>query len=152
VKSSVKGYGYVVLQFFILALIFFSRAAKKAPVGTLFLGEVLLLLGLVILVIAGITLRSALTAVPEPKAEAPLVTTGIYKRVRHPMYLGLILIAMGISTIRWSAFAAYETVILIFLLISKYRYEDGLLLAKWPEAISYQVRVGALLPIFAKEK
>lgn len=151
-KSSVKGYGYVVLQFFILALIFFSRAAKKAPVGTLFLGEVLLLLGLVILVIAGITLRSALTAVPEPKAEAPLVTTGIYKRVRHPMYLGLILIAMGISTIRWSAFAAYETVILIFLLISKYRYEDGLLLAKWPEAISYQVRVGALLPIFAKEK
>ncbi len=151
-KGSIKGYGYVTLQFFILGLIFFSRAATKAPVGTLFLGEVLLLLGLIILVVAGITLRSALTAVPEPKADAPFITTGIYKRVRHPMYLGLILLATGISCIRWSAFAAYETVVLTLVLISKYRYEDGLLLAKWPEAISYQVRVGALLPIFAKEK
>lgn len=151
-KGSIKGYGYVILQFFILGLVFFSRPAKKQPIGTLFLGEVLLLLGLVILVVAGITLRSALNVVPEPKAEAPFITTGIYKRIRHPMYLGLILIAAGISSIRWSAFAAYETVILTLLLISKYRYEDSLLLAKWPEAISYQVRVGALLPIFAKEK
>lgn len=151
-KHSLKGYSYVALQFFILALIFFSRAAKNQPIGTLFLGEVLLLLGLIIIVIAGITLRSALTAVPEPKDEAPFVTTGIYKRIRHPMYLGLILIALGISTIRWSAFAAYESIILILVLISKYRYEDRLLLAKWPEAISYQARVGALLPIFAKEK
>ena len=49
-----------------------------------------------ILLFAVIALRPALTASPVPRADAPLVRSGIYKYVRHPMYTAVIAIGAAI--------------------------------------------------------
>jgi protein-S-isoprenylcysteine O-methyltransferase Ste14 len=83
---------------------------------------------------------------PEPKIGAPFITTGIYRIVRHPMYLAVILIGVGLTVSKFSLLRALITVILIVDLKIKQRYEDRLLLAKWPQARQYQAEVGALFP------
>ena len=51
-----------------------------------------ILVGIIIIGAAGIALRPSLRVSPIPKVDSPLIEIGIYKRVRHPMYLGTILI------------------------------------------------------------
>jgi len=83
---------------------------------------------------------------PEPKIGAPFITQGIYKIVRHPMYLGVILIAIGFTLMKVSLIGLIFTAILIVDLKIKYKYEDRLLVEKWPQAKAYQKQVGALFP------
>lgn len=99
-----------------------------------------------ILGIAFINLRPAVTVMPEPKAGAPFITNGIYAHIRHPMYLAVLLFAAGIALVKWTPVAALLLLALFVDLQVKYRYEDRLLAARWPDAALYQASVGALLP------
>jgi protein-S-isoprenylcysteine O-methyltransferase Ste14 len=141
-----KGRLLVTLQFLLLFLIAMSHGATRRPVGATRLGLVLTMFGFGILGFAAIALRPAITARPEPKAGAPFITHGIYRFIRHPMYLGVFLIGLGITLNHWSVTSAVETLFLFLVLRFKYHYEDSLLRAKWPQAASYQAKIGAFLP------
>ncbi len=99
-----------------------------------------------VLVSAFITMRRGLTVFPEPKDGAPFVMHGIYRVVRHPMYLGVLLFAASELVAQWTLAHALVCIVLAVDLRVKMRYEDGLLAARWPDAAAYQQRVGALLP------
>jgi protein-S-isoprenylcysteine O-methyltransferase Ste14 len=43
------------------------------------------------------TLGSSLTPFPRPKAEAILVTGGVYRQVRHPIYTGVVFLLTGLG-------------------------------------------------------
>lgn len=60
------------------------------------ISQVLSILGFVILIISAYYLRPALRVSPIPKKNAPLIKVGIYKYISHPMYLGVMLIALSI--------------------------------------------------------
>jgi len=62
----------------------------------LIISQVLSILGFVILIISAYFLRPALRVSPIPKKNAPLIKDGIYRYISHPMYLGVILIALSI--------------------------------------------------------
>jgi len=62
-------------------------------------GALLIVLGLGLLLAGGIGLGSALTPFPAPRNEGDLRTDGVYRLVRHPMYGGGVLIALGWSII-----------------------------------------------------
>ena len=147
-----KGRLLVTLQFLFLFLIAMSHGAIHPPNTTFRFGLIFTLIGFFILGFAAIALRPALTARPEPKAGAPLITHGIYHYVRHPMYLGVISIGIGISLTHWSIISFVETFILFLILIYKYHYEDSLLKEKWPQAAAYQRETGALLPNFNRRE
>ena len=141
-----KGKVLVAIQFLclgVLALIPYSARGSAAAkvVGTCFI-----VAALAILLVAVGNLRLALTIMPEPKVGAPFITQGIYKFVRHPMYLGVIMIGIGLTLIKFSLLGLILTGILIVDLKVKHRYEDRLLLEKWPQARAYQEQVGALFP------
>lgn len=141
-----KGKVLVTIQFACLAVLLFIPYSRKRTLITDVTGSAFILIAVIILAIAGLNLRPALTVMPEPKVGAPLITNGIYKTIRHPMYLGVILIGMGLTLIKFSFIGAAVTCILIVDLKIKHRYEDRLLLEKWPQARQYQERVGALFP------
>jgi protein-S-isoprenylcysteine O-methyltransferase Ste14 len=141
-----KGILFVIPQFLLILLIAFTpKNPHSQSIGKI-LGSILFFLGAAVLCFAWIALKPSITAFPEPKPEAPFITTGIYKYVRHPMYLGLLCVAAGVTYIRWSRSAAIETLLLFILLRFKMRYEDRLLRMKWPAATDYQEQTGALLP------
>ncbi len=103
-------------------------------------------LGSLVIVSAGFALRPALRISPIPKGDAPLIESGIYKRVRHPMYLGVILIGFGAAGHADSTASWVLEGLLIITLNVKARFEDALLMELHPESAHYQMHVSRILP------
>ena len=80
------------------------------------------------------------TPLPKPIHDAPLVQSGIYRIVRHPLYSSLIFLSVGWSLF-WSSFVA-----LALLLNRKARLEERWLREKFPEYEAYASRVRRLVP------
>lgn len=137
----------LVLAQFALLIALVVIVDQPHPYPALYLvGRSLAILALVLLVVAAFFLRPSLTALPEPKADAPFITSGVYGYIRHPMYASLILFAFSAALYKWSLLALVTAFGLFVVLSVKYRYEDSLLRAKWPAAKDYQNKVGALFP------
>lgn len=75
-----------------------------------------------------------------------LVTTGPYRYVRHPIYLGGLLITIGEVWLRFSAAALLLNVIFIAAQVVRLRYEEALLSQAFPEYAAYRERTSALIP------
>ena len=60
-----------------------------------YIGLVIAILGLLILMGALLQLNKNLTPFPTPLSDGTLIKTGLYKLVRHPIYSGIILAAIG---------------------------------------------------------
>lgn len=146
-SSKRKASVLVALQFLFLLLLVVN------PFDVLFEVEriislTLYLFAALILASAAIALGSALTASPIPKDDAELVTRGIYKRVRHPMYSALLLIGLGLLLSTFNLFSLIVYLALISLLLEKSKYEDALLAARHRDALRYQASTGRFLPKF----
>ncbi|MCB1210768.1 MAG: isoprenylcysteine carboxylmethyltransferase family protein [Verrucomicrobiales bacterium] len=97
--------------------------------------------------IAGVVgLGSGRTIFPHPLPDAPLVTTGVYGLVRHPLYASLIWLGVGWGLWHSSAAALGVTVLLTVFLDAKSRREETWLRHKFPGYSDYAQRVHRLLP------
>ena len=99
------------------------------------------------LAMAGIVgLGSNLSPFPHPKDNATLVQTGIYGVVRHPIYSGLVVGAVGWALLNVSLVTlVYAGVLFVFFDI-KSRREERWLLRKFPDYAAYRRRVRKLIP------
>ena len=88
------------------------------------------------------SLGPSLTPGTEPLPSAPLVTTGAYAHVRHPIYAGLVLLLAG-YTLAWSNWTMALIVGLVALQYfeAKARAEERWLMARYPEYQRYAVHV-----------
>lgn len=138
----------VAVQFLLLAIIgiFALSNISGSTHSYLLLEAGAVILGGLIIAIAGIALRPSLRISPIPKSDAPLIATGIYRLVRHPMYLGVILIGFGLAGYAGGIFSWILEAILILDLNLKARFEDKLLREIHPESIHYQLHVSRLIP------
>lgn len=143
-----KGRLLVAVQFAcLIALVLIPSAS--APTATRFLvARLIVAIAGTILAIAFINLRESVTVYPEPRAGVPFITQGIYKYVRHPMYIGVLLFGASMVVTKWTLASLAIWLVLFADLQIKYHYEDRLLAARWPDAALYQASVGALLPKF----
>lgn len=83
---------------------------------------------------------------PEPRSGARLITDGPYRWVRHPMYLGSLVIALGACVAGPQVWRFAAWVILAVVLIAKARREERGLLAQFPEYESYRRGRAFLIP------
>ena len=93
-------------NFIVCILISFYNVSKKAfnfirmmklPGFCIELGICLVLLGIVIRVSAVLTLRKAFTLNVQVTSRQKLITSGLYRKIRHPAYTGSILSLLGIA-------------------------------------------------------
>jgi protein-S-isoprenylcysteine O-methyltransferase Ste14 len=134
------------------ALVFAPHEARTdlAALGTRQLvGYVIGLVGAMMIGsgIAELRRGRALTAVPHPLPEATLVERGAYRFVRHPIYGGLILGALGLAIISpWPpTFAAVA--LLAIVLDLKRRREEAWLTDRYPGYAAYRLGTRALIPL-----
>jgi len=148
------GYWYVAGQFgLLLAILSLPPAtgwSDSTPLGYLANGA--FAVGWVVLLLSSFRLGRSLTANPVPLERASLKTTGLYAVVRHPIYLGIILIGGGLAIKTENLLGFLELAALIVLLNFKARFEEKMLRVKFPEYSSYASRVGRLLPWLGRDK
>ena len=129
---------------------FVAVALAMASDGTIPDGsaEAFRLVGVVAAVIGGALafissrrLGPALTALPEPRAEVPLVESGPYSLARHPIYGGVTLFILGASMIVGSLTAVVLSVGLLPFFYLKSEYEERRLRIQYPQYRSYRERV-----------
>lgn len=151
-----RGEWYVLLQFVLLGMITLAPLVPwhlvRTPGG---LGLRAVQVAGLVLLLAGVGIVNAgllslgwrnLTALPYPRQEADLVESGAYRWVRHPIYSGVILGALGWSLLVNNALALAFTAVLILLLDFKTRQEEAWLRQKYPAYADYQQRVSKLIP------
>ena len=150
-----RGEWYVVVQAVLFVLIAvgprawagWERAAEPWATALTVLGIVLMLLGGALAVGGLIALgNNNLTALPFPKEDASLVTRGPYAIVRHPIYSGLIVGAVG-----WALYLEAPLTLLfaagLFVLFDlKTRREEAWLVERFPEYRAYRQHTKKLLP------
>jgi len=104
-------------------------------------------LGALILIVKGlIDLGKNLTPLPYPREDGELVQTGIYGIVRHPLYSGLILAALGWTLFQMSISHLIASALLIILFEIKANREEAWLTKKYPDYSEYRQRVKKLIP------
>ena len=145
-----KGKLLVTLQFiFLFALALLPGSQDSSRLRSV-LAALLALLAAFILFRAFRDLGSALTPLPESKQGAELVTTGIYSKIRHPIYSALFILALAAYLWKVSGGVLIAALLLTALLVYKARYEDQILREKFPESIEFQKSIPAFLPKFRR--
>ena len=82
---------FATIIFFALVFIWYFELSPS-----FILGSIITLTGIVIWTWARINIRKSFSILPKAKK---LVTTGIYSKIRHPVYVGCILTFLGLSII-----------------------------------------------------
>lgn len=116
-----------------------SRPRRAAGVGLVAAGSGLALAG-------ALALGPALTPSPRPSPAARLRTTGVYGRVRHPIYTGLSVAATGRALASGAPRHVLAAGALVGLFQVKARVEEALLVARFPGYRAYARRTPAWLP------
>lgn len=142
----------MVLQFALLGLLaaagIFGGGAWDGPLAGLasLLGLALLLSGGLLVGRGLLDLGRNLTPVPRPRDDAQLVETGVYAYVRHPIYSGLLVGALG-----WGLLVASPVTLLLAVGLGvffdlKSRREEVWLSGRYPGYAMYMARTRRLIP------
>lgn len=137
---------YVAAQLLLLALIVVVNTQWVFPQVLKVPGLILLVIGLVITVVAILQLRTSITPFPTPRPGGKLVTTGMYRWVRHPIYLGVVATALGYSAYAADGGKVVFVVLLYLLLHYKSAYEESMLDRQYAGYDAYRQRTGRILP------
>jgi protein-S-isoprenylcysteine O-methyltransferase Ste14 len=117
-----------------------------APPPASLLGAALMLAGATLAVAAGLRLGRNLTPFPRPRPGGELVTRGVYRYARHPIYGGVLLLAFGWSVVQFSWGTGAAALLLLWLFERKSRYEEGLLRRAYPAYADYAADTRRFVP------
>jgi protein-S-isoprenylcysteine O-methyltransferase Ste14 len=96
--------------------------------------------------LAGAALGEALSPLVEPAPGAVLVTHGPYGLVRHPMYLGQAMIALGAPLVLGCRWALGVSALALVVLAVRVGMEETALRRTYPEYAQYAARAKRILP------
>ncbi len=144
-------YGWIGGQFVLLALaavagpfearVLRRRRTRCVRVASASLGLIAIASGLLVAQQAGEDLGDSLRVAPTPLDDAELVEHGWYGRVRHPLYLAVLLALLGWSLI-WSSVLSMAATLVGFIFFTfKARHEERLLSARYSEYAGYMRQV-----------
>jgi len=83
---------------------------------------------------------------PKLKKGSSLITTGIYSKIRHPMYTSVIVIMFAIFLTTPTLLEGLFFIILVVILILKAKKEENLWIAHDKTYIDYQKRTKFFIP------
>ena len=137
----------VFLQFFIISLHFFEwhffpeKQIIQVTPFSYFVGLLIIVIAFVILLVAIKDLGRNLSPFPRPINNSILVTTGIYRFMRHPMYYSLIFISIGVFIIKLSIYYLFLTTSLALIIKFKIALEEKYLMNKFKNYLLYKNKV-----------
>ncbi len=103
-------------------------------------------IGLIAVAVAATGLGRLVTPTPVPKADGDLVTDGLYRFVRHPIYTGVLIIAAGLvaPSGRWLMLAVGLVTVAFFY--AKSTWEEQRLAEHYDDYDDYRSRTPRFFP------
>jgi protein-S-isoprenylcysteine O-methyltransferase Ste14 len=146
-----RGEGWFLIQVLLFGAVAVSGAAGPAWAGWpaavgIALGGLLICCGGILSLRGLLDLRENLTPFPKPLEGARLVDSGAYRLVRHPIYGGLILGALGWGLLRASPLTILGALALTVFFDLKSRREEIWLSESFEDYPAYRSRTRRLLP------
>ena len=137
----------VFLQFFIISLHFFQwefipqkQIIQVSPLSYL-VGFSIIIIALIIMLVSIKDLGRNLSPFPRPINKSNLVTKGIYRFARHPMYYSLILISFGIFILKLCIYYLCLSISLALIIKFKIALEEKYLKNKFKNYLLYKNEV-----------
>jgi protein-S-isoprenylcysteine O-methyltransferase Ste14 len=147
-----KGRIFVLIQFVLIIAIvassFYEKKYFNRPNSYLtdFLAFLFLSAGFLLMIISFMNFGQKITANPVPGKDTVLRTTGMYSKVRHPIYLSVLLLMPGciFFSAAYYTFLIYAVMIVFFIV--KIDFEEKQLEEKFSEYKTYKNGTNRLLP------
>ena len=141
-QPSLKDYVFVGIQLLLcVAYVFpFKIIALNINNGLKYSGLALAVFGLILGGIAVLQINTKISPFPTPTLQSTLLTTGAFKIGRHPIYTGILAMALGYAVYDASVFKFVIFLLLLMLFYFKSSYEEQLLLARFPEYATYKIK------------
>ena len=137
----------VFLQFFIISLHFFQwelfpqkQIVEVSPLSY-FTGILIIIFSLILMLVSIKDLGRNLSPLPRPMTNGNLVTSGIYRFTRHPMYYSLIFISFGVFITKLSIYYLFLSTSLILIIKFKIDLEEQYLKNKFKNYLFYKDEV-----------
>lgn len=139
---------FVSIQFLLFVIYCFPVSLGTFQIHPFFeySGLLMAVTGALVVVFAVLQLNNSLTAFPTPKEDGILIQTGLYNYVRHPIYTGIILGAIGLGCYLGSGWKLSVGIALWVLFWVKSTYEEKLLSAQYGDYEGYRQRTGRFFP------
>lgn len=134
---------YVFIQFSAIILIVIL---SKVSIWTNVLASSLFIVGLVIAFIPISQKRFRVNVFPRPTENMQLITSGIYRYIRHPMYLSVLLVTFSLIVVDIKLITLGIWFVLLINLIGKMNYEEAQMEKVFPEYAQYKNETKRLLP------
>ena len=137
----------VFLQFFIISLHFFQweflpqKQIIQASPFSYFLGILIIIIAFIIMLVSIKDLGRNLSPFPRPIKNSKLITKGIYRFTRHPMYYSLIFISFGVFITKLSIYYLCLSIILVLIIKFKIALEEQYLKNKFKNYLLYKNEV-----------
>ena len=137
----------VFFQFFIISLHFFQwefitqKQIIQVSTFSYLVGFLIIIIACIILLIAINDLGRNLSPFPRPTNNSNLVTTGIYRFIRHPMYYSLIFISFGVFITKLSTYYLFLSISLGLIIKFKIALEEQYLNNKFKNYLIYKNEV-----------
>jgi protein-S-isoprenylcysteine O-methyltransferase Ste14 len=148
------GEGWLLGQFILIPLAFLlslPRVSELEPTEpaswlALLAGGAGVVIGSFVILLGVRGLGSNLTPLPRPRDGGILVESGVYARIRHPIYAGLILASFGWGLFTRGLPTIAVAALLGILLDAKARREEGWLMESYPAYEAYRRRTKRFVP------
>jgi len=137
----------VFLQFFIISLHFFQweflpqKQIIQASPFSYILGILIIIIAFIIMLVSIKDLGRNLSPFPRPINNSNLVTSGIYRFTRHPMYYSLIFISLGVFITKLSIYYLFLSISLALIIKFKIALEEQYLNNKFKNYLIYKNEV-----------
>ncbi len=134
----------VFLQFFIIFLHFFKwefipeKQIIQVTPFSYFFGFLIIVIAFIILLVAIKDLGRNLSPFPRPINNSNLVTKGIYRFTRHPMYYSLIFISFGVFVTKLSFYYLFLSTSLGLIIKFKIALEEQYLKNRFKNYLFYK--------------
>jgi protein-S-isoprenylcysteine O-methyltransferase Ste14 len=146
-----RGEGWVVLQVVLLVAIVGAGFVGPLWSGTArvigaSIGVAFVAIGVGLVIAGSVRLRRQLTAYPRPVPGGRLIEEGVFGLVRHPMYGGVVIAALGWGLAMASPLALAGVLVLGVFFDLKSRREEAWLAEQFPGYAAYRLRTHRLIP------
>jgi protein-S-isoprenylcysteine O-methyltransferase Ste14 len=146
-----RGEGWFATQVALMGIVGVAGALGPAWGGQTH--SLTLVLGVLVIVLAGLLglraladLRTSFTPLPRPVDGGALVERGVYRLVRHPMYLAVVLGGLGWGLACASPVSLLATGLLFAFFDLKSRREETWLVEAYPGYRAYRQRTRRIVP------